>query len=101
MIRLEESDHGLISLFEHDLRANASRLSRGKTGFHFSRSCSELQIRYFAIAASLQPQTRSAGGQRAVDDLDRVGEDRLAEIHELQPMRGRRDREHMGARLRK
>ena len=26
----------LISLFEHDLRANASRLSRGKTGAHFS-----------------------------------------------------------------
>src|SRR5882724_12546395 len=26
----------LISLFEHDLRANASRLSRGKTGTHFS-----------------------------------------------------------------
>ena len=25
-------------LFEHDLRANASRLSRGKTGFHFSGS---------------------------------------------------------------
>jgi hypothetical protein len=29
-----ESDHVLISLFEHDLRANASRLSQGKTGFH-------------------------------------------------------------------
>src|SRR5712664_3409942 len=27
-------------LFEHDLRANASRLSRGKTGTHFSGSCS-------------------------------------------------------------
>src|SRR5882762_7254669 len=27
-------------LFEHDLRANASRLSRGKTATHFSGSCS-------------------------------------------------------------
>jgi DNA-binding transcriptional ArsR family regulator len=25
-----------VFVFEHDLRANASRLSRGKTGFHFS-----------------------------------------------------------------
>jgi hypothetical protein len=33
-----ESDHDLISLFEHDLRANAPRLSRGKTGFHFALS---------------------------------------------------------------
>src|SRR5258708_39460424 len=32
----------LIFLFEHDLRANASRLSRGKTGTHFSGSCSNL-----------------------------------------------------------
>jgi hypothetical protein len=31
-----ESHHDLISLFEHDLRANAvPRLSRGKTGIHF------------------------------------------------------------------
>src|SRR5260370_31623572 len=30
----------LYPLFEHDLRANASRLSRGKTGPHFSGSCS-------------------------------------------------------------
>src|SRR3979490_2208501 len=30
----------LYLLFEHDLRANASRLSRGKTGTHFSGSCS-------------------------------------------------------------
>src|SRR6266480_4409154 len=29
----------LSFLFEHDLRANASRLSRGKTGTHFSGSC--------------------------------------------------------------
>ncbi len=43
-----ESDHDLIALFEHDRRANASRLSRGKTGAHpassagqvFSGSCS-------------------------------------------------------------
>src|SRR5882724_6042527 len=33
-------DHDLISLFVHDLRANAPRLSRGKTGSHFSGSCS-------------------------------------------------------------
>src|SRR5260370_23141049 len=30
----------LYLLYEHDLRANASRLSRGKTGIHFSGSCS-------------------------------------------------------------
>jgi hypothetical protein len=34
------SHHDLISLFEHDLRANAWRLSQGKTAFHFSGSCS-------------------------------------------------------------
>src|SRR6202022_2064542 len=33
----------LIFLFEHDLRANASRLSRGKTGTRFSGSCSSVQ----------------------------------------------------------
>src|SRR6202043_2741991 len=40
MMRLSESHHDLISLFEHDLRANATRLSRGKTSSHFSGSCS-------------------------------------------------------------
>src|SRR4030081_2443141 len=35
-----ESSSRSIFLFEHDLRANASRLSRGKTGTHFSGSCS-------------------------------------------------------------
>src|SRR6202051_187294 len=34
-----ESSSRSIFLFEHDLRANASRLSRGKTGTHFSGSC--------------------------------------------------------------
>src|SRR6266566_1450107 len=33
----------LYLFFEHDLRANASRLSRGKTGIHFSGSCSSAQ----------------------------------------------------------
>jgi hypothetical protein len=33
-----ESDHDLILLLEHDLRADATRLSRGKTGTHFSGS---------------------------------------------------------------
>src|SRR6266851_2462806 len=33
-----------IFLLEHDLRANASRLSRGKTGAHFSGSCSSLGL---------------------------------------------------------
>src|SRR5882757_399628 len=41
-----ESAHDLISLFEHDLRANASRLSRGKTGSHFSGSCSSAKTRF-------------------------------------------------------
>jgi hypothetical protein len=30
-------DHDLMCLFEHDLQANASRLSRGETGTHFLR----------------------------------------------------------------
>jgi hypothetical protein len=38
MIRLIESDHDLISLFGHDLRADAARPSRGRTGLHFSGS---------------------------------------------------------------
>src|SRR5499427_6308488 len=32
------------SLIEHDLRANATRLSRGKTAAHFSGSCSSVGI---------------------------------------------------------
>jgi hypothetical protein len=35
-----ESAHHLIVFAEHDLRANALRLSRGKSGPHFSGSCS-------------------------------------------------------------
>src|ERR1700686_4915542 len=34
-----ESSSRSIFLFEHDLRADASRLSRGKTGTQFSGSC--------------------------------------------------------------
>src|SRR5436190_24388956 len=37
-----ESSSRSIFLFEHDLRANAVRLSRGKTASHFSGSCSRL-----------------------------------------------------------
>src|SRR5258705_13317462 len=40
-----ESSSRSIFLFEHDLRANASRLSRGKTGTHFSGSCSRRSFR--------------------------------------------------------
>src|ERR1700694_4913796 len=40
LIQRVESDSSVNFLIEHDLRANASRLSRGKTGFHFSGSCS-------------------------------------------------------------
>src|SRR6266404_381004 len=39
-----KSDHDLISLLEHDLRANASRLSRGKTATYFSGSCSKTKL---------------------------------------------------------
>ena len=42
-----ESGFSPIFLFELDLRANASRLSRGKTGFHFSGSCSNSGFREF------------------------------------------------------
>ena len=37
---VEQANSEVTFLFEHDLRANASRLSRGKTGEHFSGSCS-------------------------------------------------------------
>src|ERR1700677_2614173 len=40
-----ESGLGLY-LFEHDFRANAWRLSRRKTGIHFSGSCSSVRYRY-------------------------------------------------------
>ena len=36
-----ESHHDFISLFEHDLRANAFAFVAWKTGFHFSGSCSK------------------------------------------------------------
>jgi hypothetical protein len=39
-LRTESDSTELNLLFEHDLRAKASRLSRGKTGFHYSGSCS-------------------------------------------------------------
>src|SRR5712672_1802623 len=42
----DESSSRSIFLFEHDLRANASRLSRGKTGSHFSGSCSSAKTRF-------------------------------------------------------
>src|ERR1700737_5313204 len=51
--------HGL----EHDLRANASRLSRGKTGTHFSGSCSRL-VRDRSRAPPVQRDCR-AGHYRA------------------------------------
>src|SRR5258706_3275734 len=52
-----ESSSRSIFLFEHDLRANASRLSRGKTGTHFSGSCSKRgrlrRVRYTSMTARL------------------------------------------------
>src|ERR1700756_5832861 len=36
---LDESSSRFSFLFGHDLRANATRLSRGKTASHFSGSC--------------------------------------------------------------
>src|SRR5258708_12530266 len=35
-----------LTLFTHDLRANASRLSRAKTGIHFSGSCARSVRRF-------------------------------------------------------
>jgi hypothetical protein len=42
----------LYLLFEHDLRANASRLSRGKTGIYFSGSCSVRLASAFDLPAA-------------------------------------------------
>src|SRR5664279_4497140 len=50
------SDHDLISSFEHDLRVNALRLARGKTGFRFSGSCSR--------ALDTQPFARGTATKR-------------------------------------
>src|SRR5258705_8346955 len=55
-------------LFEHDLRANASRLSRGKTGTHFSGSCS-------SGANSLSGESELSGGRG--DRFARVGANAL------------------------
>jgi len=49
--------HPLYLLFEHDLRANASRLSRGKTGTHFSGSCSR-RLHFSVLAAELSSRVR-------------------------------------------
>jgi len=72
-MRVANSDRGRVSvrhslghesssrsslLFEHDLRANGfPRLSRGKTGIHFSGSCS---IRLFLRAASMAAASAAA-----------------------------------------
>jgi hypothetical protein len=48
----------LYLLFEHDLRANASRLSRGKTGIHFSGSCSRMSSGAIAQATMWLPMPK-------------------------------------------
>src|SRR5258705_12098320 len=66
-----------IFLFEHDLRANASRLSRGKTGTHpsgrgpracFSGSCSRAALSLLRhsgrSATRADPESRSGVGNR-------------------------------------
>jgi hypothetical protein len=58
-----ESDHDLISLFEHDLRANASRLSRGKTGFRFPGSCSKGEKRPADLIGAAVRMLRSPPGR--------------------------------------
>src|SRR5258705_5871818 len=63
-----ESSSRSIFLFEHDLRANASRLSRGKTGTHFSGSCS-------SGANSLSGESELSGGRG--DRFARVGANAL------------------------
>jgi hypothetical protein len=68
-----ESSSRSIFLFEHDLRANASRLSRGKTGTHpsgrgpracFSGSCSKHPSRF---AACFRPQALRSGTPSPAD----------------------------------
>ena len=65
---------------EHDLRANASRLSRGKAGSHFSGSCSALVDRDHApaIFKAIDPRQRQRvdhESQRAVGrKIERDGE---------------------------
>src|SRR5258705_12923574 len=46
-----------IFLFEHNLRANASRFSRRKTGPHFSGSCSR-RLHFSVLAAELSSRVR-------------------------------------------
>jgi hypothetical protein len=62
-------------LFEHDLRANVSRLSRGKTGSHFSGSC--LVARWVGIISAAWRVIGSCGsradGSRADAHRDSTG----------------------------
>ena len=62
MLPSHESQHALIFLLEHDLRANAfSRFSRGKTSFHFFGSCSQGETPFRQrLAPILPPAARIA-----------------------------------------
>src|SRR6266571_847173 len=73
-----ESSSRSIFLFEHDLRANASRLSRGKTGTHFSGSCSNLR--------------NDVRRDLVFDEGDAVAQLQLALLQPLQPQQIRRGR---------
>src|SRR5437763_14170788 len=46
-----------------------------------------------------QSKSMTARGNRSVDDLDRLGHNRAGEIEILDPVRGRRDSEHVSASL--
>src|SRR3954452_5138698 len=53
-----ESDHDLSSLFEHDLRENASRLSRGKTGLSGSCSRADAKVAMHIVDRRLNPGSK-------------------------------------------
>src|SRR5438876_9205586 len=79
----------LYLFFEHDLRANASRLSRGKTGVHFSGSCSKRK-RPFAdqangqiIARSLQLEASGPGALVVAESADDAALHHHCPLHTL------------------
>jgi hypothetical protein len=54
-LRYAEANSSFVHLFGHDLRANASRLSRAKTGIHFSGSCPKILLQRFQARRALLP----------------------------------------------
>src|SRR5258708_472363 len=90
---LVESPSRSRFLIEHDLRANALRLSRGKTAAHFSGSCSRLAERSDAFELQpRQPRIEAVGGDQR--GMGAVFDD-TALVHHQDPVAGQYSGEPM------